>query len=109
MRLPETSEFMRAISGEPQNLVACPIEGCTWVYTVPRLVMSIEGGTPTRMLRRATRLQHAITEQTQATERALADHFRSHQTAEWLECLQRLRQKIADRDARIAELERSTT
>lgn len=68
-----------------------------------------EGGTPARMLRRATRLQHAITEQTEATERALADHFRSHQVTDWLDCIERLRQKIADRDARIAELERSTT
>ena len=82
-------------SGEPQSVVACPIDGCAWVYAVPRLAMRIEGGPPDRMLRRATRLQRAITEQTQATERALADHFRSHQTAEWLECIQRLRERIS--------------
>ena len=91
----QTSGLVSALSGEPQSTVACPIDGCAWVYTLPRLAMRIEGGAPDRMLRRATRLQYAITEQTQATERALADHFRSHQTAEWLECIQRLRERIS--------------
>ena len=109
MMTPQILEFIGTNSGEPQGFVACPIDGCAWVYTPPRLVLSIEGGTPARMLRRATRLQHAITEQTQATERAIADHFRSHQVTDWLDCIERLRQKIADRDARIAELERGLT
>lgn len=89
----------------PRVEIACPIDICPWTYTVPRLDPRINGDTLAGVFGPGIMAQHALNQQTQATEWALQEHFKTHKLTDWIMCIQRLKLNVAARDFRIKELE----
>lgn len=66
----------------PIQVISCPL--CTWTYQVKPLDERLNANTLAGIFGPGVMLNVAINRQTDETERALSEHFKTHTVVEWV-------------------------
>lgn len=81
----------------------CPL--CKWVFDQKPLDPRISADTLASVFGRGIMLQTALNKQADETERALADHFKTHTVVEWVKKVTDQQQQIVGLQARLEQYE----